>query len=338
MAEISYDRLQTLLQNASGGAFFLHGDEELLREEAVSRVMDAHLDPATRDFNLDHLRGPDLTAEALASVLATPPMMAEWRVVVVREAQGLAQKAREVVESVLAAPPPGLALVLVALIPSGSQAKFYSVLRKKAQTVDFPRVEPIDAPGWLIERARTAHGLEMDPDAATAMVSALGTDLGHLTAELGKLASFVEDRRSIAVADVEALTGTVRRQDRWEWFDLVGDRRLDEALRTLPTLLEAGESGVGLVIGMTSQLLRVAIACAGGSAALERELKPYQRWLARRIVPQSRRWTLQEVDVALEELLRADRLLKSASLTDRQVMEELLLRLRAIQGGRSAAA
>ncbi|CAA9308963.1 MAG: hypothetical protein AVDCRST_MAG89-986, partial [uncultured Gemmatimonadetes bacterium] len=61
-----------------------------------------------------------------------------------------------------------------------------------------------------------------------------------------------------------------------------------------------------------------------------KELKPFQRWMARRIVPQARRWTLREVDAALGELVRTDRLLKSASLTDKQAMEELLLRLWAI--------
>jgi DNA polymerase III delta subunit len=49
--------------------------------------------------------------------------------------------------------------------------------------------------------------------------------------------------------------------------------------------------------------------------------------MARRTVPQARRWTLGAIDAALEELLRADRLLKSASLTDRQVLEECLLRM-----------
>ncbi|HEX6912204.1 MAG TPA: hypothetical protein VF142_17505, partial [Longimicrobium sp.] len=72
---------------------------------------------------------------------------------------------------------------------------------------------------------------------------------------------------------------------------------------------------------------------------LERELKPFQKWMARRIVPVARKWTLPEVDEALGELLRTDRLLKSASLSDRQAMEELLLRLWAIgrkDGARAA--
>jgi|SRR5690606_2206040 len=84
---------------------------------------------------------------------------------------------------------------------------------------------------------------------------------------------------------------------------------------------------VGLVIGMGGHLLKVGIAVAGGREGLERALRPNQRWLAQRLLPQARRWTAAEMDAAMAELLRTDRLLKSASLTDRQAMEELLLRL-----------
>src|SRR5690606_38769971 len=69
-----------------GGVFFLFGEDEYGKEEAVAELVAAHLDPATRDFNFDQLRGSELDAEALASAIATPPLMAEWRVVLVREA------------------------------------------------------------------------------------------------------------------------------------------------------------------------------------------------------------------------------------------------------------
>ncbi|MEW5927410.1 MAG: DNA polymerase III subunit delta [Gemmatimonadota bacterium] len=339
MPEISYDALlRSLRDRAGGGAFFFHGEEDYLREEAVSRVVDRHLDPGTRDFNFDQVSGSDVAADELASLIATPPMMAEWRVVVVRAAQGLSVKARETVEAAVKAPPPGLVLVLSAAIPSASKAKFYSELQKRATSVEFPALGPLDAPGWLIEQARAAHGVELEPDAASALVSAVGTSLGTLTSELTKLAGYVQDRDRITVDDVRAVGGNVPRYDRWAWFDLVGERRLGEALRILPVLLESGENGVGLLIGMGQQLLRVALVCAGGQGALERELKPYQKWLARKVAPQARRWSLAEVDQALSELLRTDRLLKSASLSDRQAMEELLLRLIAIRPPRESAA
>lgn len=334
MPQITHEALlRTLRGPKAGGVFFFHGEEDYLREQAVSWVVEAYLDPATRDFNFDLLSGAEVTPEALASMIATPPMMAEWRVVVVRDAQGLSPRARDAVEAAAVAPPQGLVLVLSAAIPAGSKAKFYSELQRLATSVEFAALEPMEAPGWLIEQASAVHGKTMEPDAASALVSAMGTGLGTLSSELTKLAGYVGDRAQITRDDVRAVGGSLPRYDRWAWFDLVGDRRLGEAMRILPILLEAGENGVGLVIGMTGQLLRVAIVCAGGQAALERELKPFQRWMARKVAPQAKKWTLPEIDDALSELLRADRLLKSASLSDRQALEELLLRMRAIGPG-----
>lgn len=339
MPQISHDQLQrTLRDRAAGGAFFFHGDEDFFREEAVGRVVGTYLDEATRDFNFDQLRGGDVDGDALASVIATPPMMAEHRVVVVRDAQGMGQRARDVVEAAVKSPAPGLVLVLSAAIPSGSKAKFYDELKKHATSVEFNPLAADDAPGWLMEEARQAHGVELDADAARAVVSAMGVELGMLVSELRKLAAYAGDRKRITLDDVKAVGGSIPRQDRWAWFDLVAERRFREALQALPVMLEQGENGVGLVIGMGGQLLKVGLVCAGGQPALERELKPFQRWMARRIVPVARKWTLPEVDAALSELLRTDRLLKSASMSDRQALEELLLRLWAIRPRREGRA
>src|SRR5207248_1685666 len=83
-----------LQKGGRGGVFFIHGDDEFRKDEVVRALIDDHVDPATRDFNLDVLRGGDVDPERLASVLATPPMMAEWRVVVVRDVEALVSNPR----------------------------------------------------------------------------------------------------------------------------------------------------------------------------------------------------------------------------------------------------
>src|SRR5690606_18081882 len=149
--------LRRLGEKPASAAIFLHGPEEYLRERTVHAIVERILDPATRDFNFDQLRGSDVTPEGLASLLATPPMMATHRVVVLREVQGLGAKAREVVEAVVARPYEGLVLVLTGTIPSGSKAKFYDVLKAEALSVEFKAVDPMDLPGWLIEHAEGEH-------------------------------------------------------------------------------------------------------------------------------------------------------------------------------------
>jgi DNA polymerase III subunit delta len=333
----SPDKLARALDSGRrGGIFFLFGDEEYLREEAVAAIVAAHLDPATRDFNYDQLRGGDLEPETLASIAGTPPMMAEWRVVIVRDTQLLAANARgrAVIESLLDRRVPDLALVFTATLPDRSKAQIYERLKRDAVSVEFPPLTGADLPGWLMDRAER-RGLQLETAAARAL-AATGSALGVLVQEIAKLADYAGDRKRITRDDVAAVVGAVPRQNRWDWFDLVADARFRDARAAIPILLDAGESGVGLVIGLGTQFLRLGIAAAGGEKALGASLPPHQRWLAGRIAKQARRWQAAAVEDAIDDLLRADRLLKSASLNERQVLEELLLRIEHRAAARAA--
>jgi DNA polymerase-3 subunit delta len=266
-------------------------------------------------------------AERLASVIATPPLMAEWRVVLVKETEALTSSARSRDElmAVLKKPPPGLALILQATIPERSRAKVYKDIEALARSFEFGAVSPNDVPGWLIERSRERHHVELEEDAARALGAAVGTDLGVLAQELEKLSAFAGERARITRADVEAAGIRLPRQDRWQWFDRVGERRFEDALAALGTLLAQNESGVGLVAGLGTHLLRLAVAAYGGQGALERALEGNQQWLARRLAPQARRWRPEELSDAILDLLRVDRLLKASGLSEEALLEEWLL-------------
>lgn len=310
-----------------GGAFYLHGDDDWMKGEVARHLVDLHLDPATADFNFDRLRGKDVDVEQLASVLGTPPMMAEFRVVLLSEVEAFAgsKRARKVLFDIVDSPPPGLALVMVGTRPSGSRAKFYGQLEKAATSAKFAPLAHDDVPGWLMARSKDRLGVDMEPEAARALGHAIGPNLGMLTQELEKLAGFVTEGAAITRADVEAAGTYLPTQDRWAWFDLVGAREFDEALRTLPVLMSQGESGVGLVIGLSNHVLRLAVLRLAGPAALEQALPPHQRWLANRLKGQARGWSPDALDAAVAGLRRADRLLKSAPLEDVAIVEEWIL-------------
>jgi DNA polymerase-3 subunit delta len=308
-----------------GGIFFLHGDEDYLIEEAVQLVVDAHLDASTRDFNLDQLRGTQLDAETVLSICQTPPMMSEWRVVVIRDAQVLASTARtrSLLEQ-MAVPVPGLALVVAAHLDT-RMPKTWQRFGKKSTAIQFHQLPAGELPEWLIERAQEA-GARLEPKAARALAAAAGPELGRLVQELTKLVDYAGDGGRIDVEAVGKLVGYIPRQTRWDWIDLVANRKFAEARASLDVLLDS-ESAVGLTIGLGTQLLRVAMCRAGGDRKLADMLPGNQKWLVSRFRKQAARWSAEELDAALEDLLRADRLLKSTSLGDHRILEETLLRL-----------
>ncbi len=318
-----------LSERDRGGAFFIYGDDEFRKEEAAQGLVKWHLDPGTRDFNLDLIRGSEASVESLASILATPPMMAEWRVVLLREAEALASspKAREALLQIVGSPPPGLALIILATIPGKSRAKYYESLKRKTRSVEFRELGAIDVPGWLVEWASSRLGVVVEEAAARALGGALGTELGMLAREVEKLAGMVEEGEPITLEAVERSGTRIPRQDRWAWMDLVGERAYPQALEGLPILIGQGESGVYLTMGLATHLLRLGLVRSGGQRALEEALPHHQKWLSSRLVKQARRWSAEALEEALLGLARVDRTLKSTSLPEENVLEEWLLGL-----------
>ena len=321
---------ESLLAASEGGVFYLHGNDDYRKSVAARRIVDRYCDPATRDFNLDRLHGPDLTVEHLASVIATPPMMAEWRVVHVSEAEALAgsPRARQVVLDAAKKPPPGLVLILQATVPARSKARFYRDLARVATAAEFKPVPADGIPAWIVSWAQEELGVEVEVGAAQMLAGAVGTDLGVLTQEVRKLSQMVGEGGPVNADAVRKGGLHIPRQDIWAWFDLVGNRRISKALEGLGVLLEQGESAVRLVIGLSVHLLRLGVAIEGGPRALDAALPPYQRFLTRKFVAQARRWKRDELADAVTALRRLDQLLKASAIDDQVLVEEWLLGLR----------
>ena len=226
-------------------------------------------------------------------------------------------------------PPPGLAFIMSCTVPKGSTAKLYAELARASHSVELKAMSEADVPGWILERAEAAHGIEVDVDAARALGAAIGSNLGVLARELDKLAAFVGDRRRVTIEDVRAAGTKLPEQDRWAWFDLVGAREFEDARGALGTLLGQGESGVALVIGLATHLLRLGIAVEQGPRGLEDLLPPHQKWIARKM-KDHRKWTMPEIDTALAGLLDVDRLLKASPHTEEHFLEVWLLSQRVV--------
>jgi DNA polymerase-3 subunit delta len=332
MGELTYDQLnERVARGKLGGCFFLKSEDPFLRDEAIALLAEAHLDGGSTDFDLDQVSGDDVDAPGLGALLHTPPLLSKYRVIVIRGAQALSASARAVVEDAVRQSVPAMVLIVAAEVPRGSKAKFYDVLRRHCTTVSLHSPRPSELPGWLAKRARDLHGVELQMEAAQLLAAGIGPRLGILAQELEKLVTFVGPRARIGLEAVRAAVGALPQVDRWGWIDRVAERRIAEALTELPALLDAGESAVGLIGSLSEALIRVGLAREGESvlvAVLKRD-GSYRNlsWKVRTYLRQSRHWREEEIADALEELLRADRLIKSGGLSERAALEEALLRI-----------
>lgn len=66
--------------------YLLCGEEQYLVESTLKQMLENLLSPETRDFNLTHLDGAEVSVREILSTVEVYPVMADWRVVVVSEA------------------------------------------------------------------------------------------------------------------------------------------------------------------------------------------------------------------------------------------------------------
>jgi DNA polymerase-3 subunit delta len=237
-------------------AYHFVGDDDFRKHEALNLLVNAAVDPATRDFNYEARRGSEISGETLGSLLGTPPMLAERRVVVIRDAGALKKDAKTAVEDYLQRPAPDVVLVL--LQPTGEKPdpKF-----GRATIVAF---EPITGPQltrWIGMRAEH-HGAKITAGAAELLQSSVGNDLPQLNIEIEKLATYTSGAE-IDEAAVGAIVGVRREESLSALLDAVGNRDAAAALRILPGLLEQPKSsGVFIVMVLGMQVLGTGFARA----------------------------------------------------------------------------
>ena len=306
--------------------YYLFGDDDYLKEGASRDIIAATVDPSTRDFNLEIRRGGEIDAEALDALLSTPPMLAERRVVVIRDVDKLKKAARALLDRHLARPAPDTVLLLIA--PAGSKAD--KSLAERATAVEFEPLDGARLPRWISYHAESVLGRKITADAVSLLVEAVGSDLPQLSVELEKLASYCTDTiDERAVADI---VGVRRGESLGDFLDAVAAKDASLALALAPVVLQLPKTTVvTIIMALTTQTLALAYADAAIAFGLSpRALFPELMTLLKETgaypmrpwgeavtswAKHATRWGAAELESALSVLLHADAALKDTRLS-----------------------
>lgn len=319
--------------------YYFFGDDDFLKTAKVREMVEAAVDASTRDFNLEQRRGPEIDAEALDSLLSTPPMLAERRVVVVREVDKLKKDARALLDRYLKHPATDTVLLLVS--PAGVKAD--KGLGDRGTAVEFAPLTTDRVLKWVHYHAETALGRPITADAATLLIEAVGTELAQLAVELEKLASFSSGE--IDEAAVTAVVGVRRGESVGSLLDAVAAKDAGAALALIPGVLQQPKTtAVSIVMSLTTQTLALMYGVAARDAGTspramfneymsllkETGAFPGRPWgeAVNAWARATERWTASEIDAALSALLAADVALKETRLSsDEQLLTSLVLAL-----------
>ena len=335
-------------------AYVLAGDEAFLQKQCRQAILEHLVGPDLREFSLHEFDLSETTVAEVLDAARTPSLMAPFQVFFVRNVKNLYgrgshEKEFAAIREYVADANPGALIVFQADhigIPADvrrmemTDRERYERLRETlgqcCEIVELARVEDTDAARWIVASG-SSQGVKVDPNAARELVDALGGDMLGIANELEKLILYVNEKKHIALDDVETMVLAAKRRSLYELTDAISSRDRVRALEVLQALLstaEGEEASIGhlsLLAKTFRQMLVVLEKNVRDTRALWQALWPGFRvppFAADDLVRQSRRYrSRRDLTQALRSIARADLELRSNPPSKRLVLERLVVEL-----------
>jgi DNA polymerase-3 subunit delta len=309
--------------------YFLHGEETYLLEKIRKRIVSLCLAGKMRDFNFDVFLGGETPPERIVDAAKTLPMMAPWRVVVVRDAHLF--NAQEIKNLIPYCEDPSPTTCLILSGESlGSWKKHLDLIGKKGRVVAFTHPRGTHLTRYIVEETEQ-QGKRITPEAAGVIGELVGNRLGEVHQELGKVVSYVGDREEIGIDDIDAVISPVKSHTVFDLTRAVGMKNCSDALRILNRMLEGGEPPL-MILGMVTRQFRLiwrakAMRARGISDGEIGKAVSIPDFFLKGFLPQLKNFTPEDLNKGYHRLLETDKAIKSRSTSKRILLEHLVISL-----------
>ncbi|MBE9525056.1 MAG: DNA polymerase III subunit delta [Chloroflexi bacterium] len=322
--------------------YLFHGDDEyaLAREIAV---MEAKMgDPGTAELNITRVEKGSLDLERIASATQALPFLTDRRMVILRDplANLKSPSQRERFMQFLEHIPPTTALVIIINRPlqtyqekkknkphwlqKWAQEQNGRVYEKEHMLLRGPQMIR-----WIQTHAREKNG-EITSQAASLLSGMVGDNPRIAAQELDKLLAYVNYQRPVENDDVEHVVAYESSGNVFAMVDAIGMRDGRTALRILHKLLEDDEplSLFGMIVRQFRLLLLTRELLDAGNRELEitRQLNS-PAFVVRKLIPQTRNFTLSDLEVIYRRLLTIDEAIKTGQVADDIALDTLITAL-----------
>ena len=241
----------TLVEEARNGIFrpvyVLMGDEPYFPDLVCQAIVDNCIDEFGKDFNETICYGADVTADRIVTEAREFPMMAERRLIVVKEAQML--KGIEDLSVYCADPLDSTVLVLLLHNATLDKRKsLYKTVQKTGVVLDSPALRDYEVPRW-IENYYRSRGLQIAPQAAALLAESAGTSLSTIVIETDKLLkNLPEGTKSVSVQDIEKNVGISRQYSIFELTKALSSRNAAAAFKVASHLGSSAKFAMPMAI------------------------------------------------------------------------------------------
>lgn len=204
---VTFQTIMQDLKNRSFAPFYLLMGDESYYIDSISDYIASHvLSPEESDFNQTICFGSDVTAVQVADMARRYPMMAEYQVIIVKEAQNI--RSLEALEKYLKNPVKST--ILVWCHKNGkidARKKVLGLAQSVGVVFESKKLRDYQLPDF-IQNYLKPKKISIDPKSCQMIADYIGADLSRIVSELDKILIYLpEDDRRITPEVVEKEVG-----------------------------------------------------------------------------------------------------------------------------------
>jgi DNA polymerase-3 subunit delta len=224
------DILKDIQERRFSPVYFLMGAESYFIDKIEKELYQSVLSEEEREFNQSILYGKDTTVDQILDAAKRFPMMAEYQLVIVREAQELLRVIDQLV-SYVSNPQPSTVLVVCYKYKSiDKRKKLYKALQEHAVLFESKHLYENQVPDWIQRWVKNKNRI-INLKASHLLVECLGTHLSAIEQSLEKLLLLVDHDHEITENHIEDHIGFSKDFNNFELRKALGTGNVAHAQR-----------------------------------------------------------------------------------------------------------
>jgi len=304
----------------------LQGDDRLSIEEEIAAIAEEAGQDAFSELNTTHLDGSALNFDEISMQLNMFPLGGKKRIVILDNAlETIGRKgAQDWLQDILFNFSPATRLVLIlqdekkfrkgamaweAVGPEHWLQEMTSRFSGDVRWIELSLPPDRKMPDWIIKEAEKQGGI-FHPRAAVELSRLIGNDLFQARQEIEKAIFYVGDDKQVSADVVRLLCVSTKEESVFALVDAVGQRNGKLALKLLREL--SAEMPIHYIFSMLVRQVRLiiiakeALAEGGGEKDVMASCKLRHTFIAKKLVSQARRFSIETLEDIYRTLDRMD--------------------------------
>jgi len=305
--------------------YIITGPEAYLRDRFIQKLKNSVLRGKESQFNFESFRAGVHDIQAILNSFSTLPLYSQEKIVIVKDIEKFSSGEKASVLRYLKNPVKSTVVLLLSPLPYN---KFVADVSKHAKLIICNKLKHSELNHW-ISREFAELNKKISPGLANRLAERIGSDLCYLKNEIEKIAAFSGETGEITESAIELVSGKVPHESAFELVELVIRKKPRGVFAILEGLLakESPHQMLSILAWQFRNFIRVKELPPNLPVdTISRKLGLGYN-IAKKTKDRAQGISMRDLRKNLEILLEGDLFIKRGTLTPRDALERVLVRL-----------